>query len=92
MYLFLILMSLGSMSQVEFRGRGYSAGPENDPKRRDLLRATRAGVGWPGKVTVLIVTQHAAYWSYGSKYSKLKKTIEIQIVRLTEVCGKVLIK
>ena len=25
-----------------------------------------------------------------SKYSKLKKTIEIQLVRLTEVCGKVL--
>ena len=28
--------------------------------------------------------------SYGSKYSKLKKTIEIHLVRLTEVCGKVL--
>ena len=27
---------------------------------------------------------------YGSKYSKLKNTIEIQLVRLTEVCGKVL--
>ena len=36
------------------------------------------------------VTQHAAQWSYGSKYSKLKKTIEIQLVRPTEVCGKVL--
>ena len=36
------------------------------------------------------VTQHAAYWSNGSKYSKLKKTIEIQPTRLTEVCGKVL--
>ena len=31
------------------------------------------------------VTQHAAQWSYGSKYSKLKKSIEIQLVRLTEV-------
>ena len=31
-------------------------------------------------------------WSYGSKYSKQKKTIEIHLVRLTdhEVCGKVL--
>ena len=38
----------------------------------------------------LKVTQHAAKWSYRSKYSKLKKTIEIQLVRLTEVCGKVL--
>ena len=38
----------------------------------------------------LKVTQHAAKWSNGSKYSKLKKTIEIQLVRLTEVCGKVL--
>ena len=36
------------------------------------------------------VTQHAAYWPYGSKYSKLKKTIEVHLVRLTEVCGKVL--
>ena len=36
------------------------------------------------------VTQHAAWWSNGSKYSKLKKTIEIQQVRLTEICGKVL--
>ena len=35
------------------------------------------------------VTQHAALWSYGSKYSKLKKTIEIHLVRLTELCGKV---
>ena len=36
------------------------------------------------------VTQHTALLSYESKYSKLKKTIEIQLVRLTEVCGKVL--
>ena len=36
------------------------------------------------------VTQQAAKWSNESKYSKLKKTIEIQIVRLTEVCGKLL--
>ena len=36
------------------------------------------------------MTQHTAQWSYGSKYSKLKKTIEIQLGRLTEVCGKVL--
>ena len=39
---------------------------------------------------VVKVTQHAAYWSHGSKYSKLKKTIGIQLVRLTEVCVKVL--
>ena len=32
------------------------------------------------------VTQHAAQLSYGSK---LKKTIEIRLVSLTEVCGKV---
>ena len=38
----------------------------------------------------LEVTQHAAQWSYGTKYSKLKKTIEIQLVRPAEVCGKVL--
>ena len=38
------------------------------------------------------MTQHAAKWSNGSKYSKLKKTIEILLVRLTEVCGKVLIE
>ena len=36
------------------------------------------------------MTQHAASWSNGSKYSKLKRTIEIQLVRLTEVCGEVL--
>ena len=36
------------------------------------------------------MTQHAAYWSNESKYSKLKKTLEIQLVRLTEVCGKIL--
>ena len=28
------------MSQVEFRGRGYTAGLENDPKWRELLGAT----------------------------------------------------
>ena len=27
---------------------------------------------------------------YGSKYSKLKKAIEVYLVRLTKVCGKVL--
>ena len=36
------------------------------------------------------MTQHAALWSYKSKYSKLKKNLEIHLVRLTEVCGKVL--
>ena len=36
------------------------------------------------------VTQQAALLSNESKYSKLKKLIEIQLVRLTEVCGKVL--
>ena len=36
------------------------------------------------------VTQHAAWWAYGSIYSKLKKTIEIHLIRLTEVCDKVL--
>ena len=36
------------------------------------------------------MTQHAAWWSYRSKYSKLKKAKEINLVRLTEVCGKVL--
>ena len=36
------------------------------------------------------MTQQAALWSYGSNYSKLKKTIEIQVVRLNVVCGKVL--
>ena len=40
----------------------------------------------------LKATQHAAYWSYGSKYSKLKKTIEIHLVWLTEVCGKVQVR
>ena len=35
------------------------------------------------------MTQHAAQRSYGSKYQKLRKTLEIQQVRLTEVCGKV---
>ena len=29
-------------------------------------------------------------WSNGSKYSKLKKTIEIHLVKLTKLCGKVL--
>ena len=36
------------------------------------------------------MTQQAAKWSNESKYSKLKKTIEIQLARLTEVRGKVL--
>ena len=40
-------------------------------------------------VLVISVTQHAAEWSYRSKYSKLNKTIEIQLVRLTEVSSKV---
>ena len=35
------------------------------------------------------MNQQAALWSNGSKYSKLKKTIEIQLVRPTEVCGKI---
>ena len=35
------------------------------------------------------VTQQAALWSNESKYSKLKKTIEIQPVRSAEVCGKI---
>ena len=39
-------------------------------------------------VNVIKVIQHAAYWLYGSKYSKLKKTIEIHLVRVTEVCGQ----
>ena len=38
---------------------------------------------------IIEVTQHAAKWSNGSKYLKTEKTIEIQLVRLTEVCGKV---
>ena len=38
----------------------------------------------------LKVTKHAAKRSNGSKYSKLKKTKQIQLLRLTEVCGKVL--
>ena len=41
---------------------------------------------------IIKVTQHAAKWSNVSNYSKLKKTIEIQIVKLTKVCGKVLTK
>ena len=36
------------------------------------------------------MTQQAAKWSYGSTFLKLKKTMEIQLVRPTEVCGKVL--
>ena len=40
--------------------------------------------------TMVQVTQCTAYWSYGSKYSNLKKTLEIHLVMLTEVCGKVL--
>ena len=35
------------------------------------------------------VTEQAAQWSNESKYSKLK-TIEIQLGKPTEVCGKVL--
>ena len=38
------------------------------------------------------VTPQAASWSNESKYSKPKKTIEIQLVWPTEVCGKVLSK
>ena len=34
-------------------------------------------------------TQHTAKWLYGLNIFKLKKTIEIQLVRPTEVCGKV---
>ena len=37
----------------------------------------------------LKVTQQATQWSNGSKYSNCKK-IEIQLVRPTGVCGKVL--
>ena len=36
------------------------------------------------------MTQHAALWSNESKYSKLKKNIEIQLVRPTEVFLEVL--
>ena len=41
-------------------------------------------------LSLLKVTQHAAWWSDESKYSKPKKNIEIQLVRPTEVCGEVL--
>ena len=36
------------------------------------------------------VTQQAALWSNESNYSKLKNTIEIQLVKSAEVCGKIL--
>ena len=36
------------------------------------------------------MTKQAALWSNESKYSKLKKTIEIQLVRSAEDCGKIL--
>ena len=40
---------------------------------------------------IVKVTQQAAKWSNESKYYKLhEKTLEIQLVRPTEVCGKVL--
>ena len=35
------------------------------------------------------VTQHAAQWPYQSELFKLKQNIEIQLVRPTELCGKV---
>ena len=39
---------------------------------------------------IIKVTQHTALWSNETKYTKLKKNVEIQLFRLTEVCGKVL--
>ena len=45
-----------------------------------------------GTCTILKVTQHAAWLSNESKYSKLKNDYRntTDIIRLTEVCGKVL--
>ena len=47
-------------------------------------------VGGGGGYSLYKVTQHAALGSNESKYSKLKTSIKMQLVRLTEVCGKVL--